>query len=105
MCVLFQSQTDLLVLHNVARILELSVPLMDHPSEGFLAQLEEDMMKLILKHGMMVSKELVAVIVLSISIVSDGTEYVKQYVGRLIPLSFLNIGFAELCELPGSYCK
>ena len=45
----------------MARILELSVPLMDHPSEGFLAQLEEDMMKLILKHGMMVSKELVAV--------------------------------------------
>ena len=60
-CLLFQSQSDLLVLHNVARILELSVPLMDHPSEGFLAQLEEDMMKLILKHGMMVSKELVAV--------------------------------------------
>lgn len=31
------------------------MPLMDHPSESFLAQLEEDMMKLILKHGMMVS--------------------------------------------------
>lgn len=28
---------------------------MDHPSETFLAQLEEDMMKLILKHGMMVN--------------------------------------------------
>jgi hypothetical protein len=27
---------------------------MEHPSESFLAQLEEDMMKLILKHGMMV---------------------------------------------------
>ena len=62
-----QSQSDLLVLHNVARILELSVPLMDHPSEGFLAQLEEDMMKLILKHGMMVSKELYGVIVGSVS--------------------------------------
>ena len=43
-----------MVIHNVARILELSVPLMDHPSESFLAQLEEDMMKLILKHGTMV---------------------------------------------------
>lgn len=32
----------------------MAVPLMDHPSESFLAQLEEDMMKLILKHGMMV---------------------------------------------------
>ena len=101
----FQSQSDLLVLHNVARILELSVPLMDHPSEGFLAQLEEDMMKLILKHGMMVSKELVAVMVLSISCVSNRIEYVKQNVSRLIPLSFLNIGLAELCELPRSYCK
>ena len=37
-----------MVLHNVARILELAVPLMDHPGESFLAQLEEDMMKLVL---------------------------------------------------------
>ena len=43
-----------MVLHNVARILELAVPLMDHPGESFLAQLEEDMMKLVLKHGMLV---------------------------------------------------
>ena len=43
-----------MVLHNVARILELAVPLMDHPAESFLAQLEEDMMKLVLKHGMLV---------------------------------------------------
>jgi hypothetical protein len=49
-----QGQADFMVLHNVARILELAVPLMDHPNEGFLAQLEEDMMKLVLKHGMMV---------------------------------------------------
>lgn len=45
----------MILLNNVTRILELSVPLMEHPSESFLAQLEEDMMKLILKHGMMVS--------------------------------------------------
>ncbi len=44
------------MLHHVARIVELSVPLMEHPSESFLAQLEEDMMKLILKHGMMVGE-------------------------------------------------
>ena len=43
-----------MVLHNVARFLELPVPLMDHPGESFLAQLEEDM-KLVLKHGMLVS--------------------------------------------------
>lgn len=28
---------------------------MDHPSEVFLAMLEEDMMRLIIKHGQMVS--------------------------------------------------
>ena len=44
-----------MVLHNVARILELAVPLVDHPGESFLAQLEEDMMKRVLKHGMLVS--------------------------------------------------
>lgn len=52
---LWQTQGDHFVLHYVARILEMVVPLMDHPSETFLAQLEEDMMKLILKHGMMVN--------------------------------------------------
>lgn len=51
----FQTQGDFMVLHYVARILELVIPLMDHPSESFLAQVEEDMIKLILKHGMMVS--------------------------------------------------
>jgi len=51
---ILQTQGDFYVLHYVARILEMVVPLMDHPSESFLAQLEEDMMKLILKHGMMV---------------------------------------------------
>lgn len=49
-----QIQSDYLVLHYVARILELVVPLMEHPSEIFLMTLEEDMIKLILKHGMMV---------------------------------------------------
>jgi len=46
------------MLSNVTRILELAVPLIEHPSETFLAQLEEDMMKLILKHGMMVTVRL-----------------------------------------------
>ena len=30
------------------------MPLVDHPSESFLVAVEEDMIKLILKHGMMV---------------------------------------------------
>ena len=53
--VYFQNPGDYYVLHYVARILELVVPLMDHPSESFLMQLEEDLIKLILNHGMLVS--------------------------------------------------
>lgn len=60
---------------------------MDHPNEGFLAQLEEDMMKLVLKHGMMVSSNPV-----------------------LIPPAFVSCPFfhvsgsPKLCQLPGSHC-
>ena len=49
-----QSPSDHLVPHSVARILEQAIPLMEHPSESFLATLEEDMMRLILRHGMTV---------------------------------------------------
>ncbi|XP_022102804.1 nipped-B-like protein A isoform X2 [Acanthaster planci] len=54
------TQGDFLVVHNVARILELVVPLMDHPSEIFLASLEEDMMKLIIRHGQTVLQSCVS---------------------------------------------
>lgn len=45
-----------MVLHYVAQILRQVVPLMDHPSESFLASLEEDLIKLVMKHGQMVRK-------------------------------------------------
>jgi cohesin loading factor subunit SCC2 len=38
------------IISNVARTLELAVPLIRHPSEIFLAQLEEDAVKLIMQH-------------------------------------------------------
>lgn len=44
-----------MVICNVAKILELVVPLMEHPSETFLATIEEDLMKLIIKYGMTVN--------------------------------------------------
>lgn len=44
-----QSAGDIQIISSVARMLELVVPLMDHPSDSFLAQLEEDAMKLILQ--------------------------------------------------------
>lgn len=44
-----------MVICNVAKILELVVPLMELPSETFLTTIEEDLMKLIIKYGMTVS--------------------------------------------------
>ncbi len=44
-----------MVICNVAKILELVVPLMEQPSETFLTTIEEDLMKLIIKYGMTVS--------------------------------------------------
>ncbi|GBM90286.1 Nipped-B-like protein [Araneus ventricosus] len=46
------THSDFLLLKNVAQTLELIVPLIEHPSETFLAQIEEDMVKLILRQHM-----------------------------------------------------
>ncbi|XP_068166515.1 nipped-B-like protein A isoform X2 [Antennarius striatus] len=51
---------DFMVICNVAKILELVVPLMEHPSETFLATMEEDLMKLIIKYGMTVVQHCVS---------------------------------------------
>ena len=51
-----QSHSDMMVLHYVAQMLKLVLPLMEHPSETFLAGLEEDLIRLIMKHGQMVSE-------------------------------------------------
>ena len=45
-----RTQSDYRIVSDVARTLELTVPLIKHPSEIFLAQLEEDAVKLILQH-------------------------------------------------------
>eukprot|EP00794_Sanderia_malayensis_P008158 gene8158-9031_t len=45
------TQGDALVVQNVAKILENVVPLVEHPNPKFLADLEEDLMKLLLKQG------------------------------------------------------
>ena len=50
-----QAQRDVMVLHFVSKILKEVVPLMEHPSESFLAGLEEDLVKLTMKHGQLVS--------------------------------------------------
>ena len=52
---MFQTQNDMLVVSHVAHILEQVVPKIEHPSESFMRELEEDLVKLIMKHGQMVS--------------------------------------------------
>lgn len=51
---------DALILHYVARILEVTIPLVEHPSETFLAQLEENLVLLTLRQGKMVLESCVA---------------------------------------------
>ncbi|KAL5016356.1 hypothetical protein ScPMuIL_005945 [Solemya velum] len=84
------TQGDYWVLHYVARILEMVVPLMDHPSESFLAQLEEDMMKLILKHGMMVLQSCVSCLGAVVNCVSNNYPLVKDCFQKF---------FGVLCKL------
>ena len=51
---MLKAQRDVMVLHFVSKILKEVVPLMEHPSESFLAGLEEDLVKLTMKHGQLV---------------------------------------------------
>lgn len=50
-----QANKDVTVLHFVSKILKEVVPLMEHPNQDFLAGLEEDLVKLIMKQGQFVS--------------------------------------------------
>lgn len=45
---------DYQVLQHVTRCLELVVPLMEHPSESFLAQIEEDLAKQLIRNAMVI---------------------------------------------------
>ncbi|XP_078071404.1 nipped-B-like protein isoform X8 [Mustelus asterias] len=84
------TQSDFLVICNVAKILELVVPLMEHPSETFLATIEEDLMKLILKHGMTVVQHCVSCLGAVVNRVTHNYKFVwacfNRYYGALTKL-------------------
>uniref|UniRef100_A0A2C9MAH1 Nipped-B protein n=1 Tax=Biomphalaria glabrata TaxID=6526 RepID=A0A2C9MAH1_BIOGL len=86
------TQGDVMVLHYVARILELVIPLLEHPSESFLAQVEEDLVKLILKHGMMVVQSCISCLGAVVNDVSHNYELVrdcfKKFYGVLARLMY-----------------
>ncbi|XP_009299463.2 nipped-B-like protein A isoform X1 [Danio rerio] len=84
------SQSDFMVICNVAKILELVVPLMDHPSESFLTTIEEDLMKLILKYGMTVVQYCVSCLGAIVNKVTHNYKFVwacfNRYYGALTKL-------------------
>ncbi|XP_010723647.1 nipped-B-like protein [Meleagris gallopavo] len=79
-----------MVICNVAKILELVVPLMEHPSETFLATIEEDLMKLIIKYGMAVVQHCVSCLGAVVNKVTQNYKFVwacfNRYYGALLKL-------------------
>ncbi|XP_066843203.1 nipped-B-like protein [Anser cygnoides] len=84
------TQNDFMVICNVAKILELVVPLMEHPSETFLATIEEDLMKLIIKYGMTVVQHCVSCLGAIVNKVTQNYKFVwacfNRYYGALSKL-------------------
>ncbi|XP_013913401.1 PREDICTED: nipped-B-like protein isoform X3 [Thamnophis sirtalis] len=84
------NQNDFMVICNVAKILELVVPLMEHPSETFLATMEEDLMKLIIKYGMTVVQHCVSCLGAVVNKVTQNFKFVwacfNRYYGALLKL-------------------
>ncbi|XP_048786272.1 nipped-B-like protein isoform X2 [Lagopus muta] len=84
------TQNDFMVICNVAKILELVVPLMEHPSETFLATIEEDLMKLIIKYGMAVVQHCVSCLGAVVNKVTQNYKFVwacfNRYYGALSKL-------------------
>uniref|UniRef100_A0A452U521 Nipped-B protein n=1 Tax=Ursus maritimus TaxID=29073 RepID=A0A452U521_URSMA len=80
------TQNDFMVICNVAKILELVVPLMEHPSETFLATIEEDLMKLIIKYGMTVVQHCVSCLGAVVNKVTQNFKFVwacfNRYYGK-----------------------
>ena len=89
--VLLQTQGDYTLIGVVARTLELVVPLMEHPSESFLAQLEEDAVKLILLHDKTVITSCLALLGSIVNTVTNNYKLIKDCFNKsvvLLTLSF-----------------
>ncbi|KAM3874275.1 nipped-B-like protein B [Diretmus argenteus] len=84
------TQNDFMVICNVAKILELVVPLTEHPSETFLTTIEEDLMKLIIKYGMTVVQHSVSCLGAVVNKVTHNFKFVwacfNRYYGALTKL-------------------
>ncbi|KAK7086913.1 hypothetical protein SK128_008836 [Halocaridina rubra] len=73
-----RTQVDFIMIGVVARTLELVVPLMEHPSETFLSQLEEDAVKLILQHDRTVITSCLALLGSIVNTVTKNYRLIKD---------------------------
>eukprot|EP00731_Ephydatia_muelleri_P018474 Em0011g514a len=72
------TQNDMLVVSHVAHILEQVVPKIEHPSESFMRELEEDLVKLIMKHGQMIVQGCVFCLGTVVNSVTHNYQLVKE---------------------------
>ncbi|KAK0139474.1 Nipped-B-like protein [Merluccius polli] len=83
-------ENDYMVVCNVAKILELVVPLMEEPSQDLLITIEEDLMRLIIKHGVTVVQHCVSCLGVVVNQVTHNYMFVwacfNRYYGVLIRL-------------------
>ncbi|KAK4306344.1 hypothetical protein Pmani_021828 [Petrolisthes manimaculis] len=77
-----RTQVDFAMIGTVARTLELVVPLMEHPSETFLSQLEEDAVKLILQHDATVITSCLALLGSIVNTVTKNYRLIKDCFNR-----------------------
>ncbi|KAL2091754.1 hypothetical protein ACEWY4_011552 [Coilia grayii] len=88
------NKQDLMVICHVAKILELVIPLMEHPSESFLATVEEDLVKLIFKYGMLVVQHCVSCLGAVVNKVTHNYQFAwacfNRFYGVLIKLKVLH---------------
>lgn len=97
-----QTKGDYTIISSVARTLELVVPLMEHPSETFLAQLEEDSIKLIIQHDRTVISSCLSCLGSIVNNVTRNFKLIrdcfKQYYGSVIK-------YKDCLEKDTDYCK
>ncbi|XP_064482067.1 nipped-B-like protein [Ornithodoros turicata] len=95
--------SDFLVLQNATRCLELVVPLMEHPSEAFLAQVEESLAKQLLRHGLALLPTTVSCLGAVVNRVTKNYQLVRDFFHKfLLLLGFLkqNHETGQPCEKP-----
>ena len=87
------SAGDSVIINYVSKILELVVPLMEHPNPKFLAELEEDAMKLMLKQSQNVVQSCASCLAAIVNRVTENYKFIidgfLQFFSKLVLFLFL----------------